>query len=140
MVLSTSLNQAVTSRMMSIVALDEKLYFQTDRTLRKYEQLKGNPSVALCIDNIQIEGRCKEIGKPDDNVTFLNSYKESFVSSFQRYSLLENERLFVIEPVFIERWRYIDGAPYVESFDILNEKYMLKAYHDAYQNKKTETV
>lgn len=47
MVLSTSLNDIVTSRTMSIIVLDEKLYFQTDKTLRKYRQLKDNSNVSL---------------------------------------------------------------------------------------------
>lgn len=70
MVLSTSFQDAVTSRTMSIVALEEKLYFQTDKTFRKYEQLKANPNVALCIDNIQMEGQCCEVGKPLEHPGF----------------------------------------------------------------------
>ncbi len=50
MVLSTSLNDIVTSRMMSVVAINEKLYFQTYNTFRKYDQLKGNHNVALCVE------------------------------------------------------------------------------------------
>lgn len=55
MALSTSLNNKVTSRMMSIVIIENKLYFQTDITFCKYKQIKYNPKVALCADNIQIE-------------------------------------------------------------------------------------
>lgn len=128
MVLSTSLNNIVTSRMMSVIMLREKLYFQTDRTMRKYEQLKGNPLVSLCIDNIQIEGTCTEIGKPSEHPDFLNVYQNSFPSSFDRYSLLENERLFVVEPTHIEQWRYIDNVPYMEIFDVPNLNYILKKY------------
>ena len=47
MVLSTSYQDKVTSRMMSIIVLDGCFYFQTDRTFRKYEQMKKNPNVAL---------------------------------------------------------------------------------------------
>lgn len=75
MVLSTSLNDVVTSRMMSIVILNKKIYFQTDRTFRKYNQLLENPKVSLCIDNIQIEGYCKEVGIPSNNVEFVDAYK-----------------------------------------------------------------
>ena len=64
MVLSTSRNDVVTSRMMSIIVLNKKLYFQTDKTLRKYNQLKENPNVSLCIDNIQIEGHCEKSREP----------------------------------------------------------------------------
>ena len=39
MVLSSSENDKVTSRMMSVVCVDGLLYFQTDKTFRKYHQL-----------------------------------------------------------------------------------------------------
>ena len=60
MVLSTSLDNIVTSRMMSVVAIDRNLYFQTDTQSGKYAQLMGNLHAALCIDNIQIRGICTE--------------------------------------------------------------------------------
>ena len=55
MVLSTAEKNIVSSRMMSVIQINGKLYFQTDKTFRKYRQIAQNPSVALCIDNIQIE-------------------------------------------------------------------------------------
>lgn len=128
MVLSTSLNDIVTSRTMSIINLNNILYFQTDHTFRKYDQLKNNTHVALCIDNIQIEGSCNEIGKPIENEDFCNAYRECFTSSFNRYTMLNNERLFAVIPTFIERWVYINNFPYMQIFDIKNRKYILKQY------------
>lgn len=129
MVLSTSLNDIVTSRTMSMIALNGKLYFQTDKTFRKYDQLSQNPHIALCKDNIQIEGECSELGIPADNEEFCNMYKKFFPDSFSRYTLLKNERLFAVAPAFIERWLYIDGVPYMETFDVKDKKYVLKQYH-----------
>lgn len=128
MVLSTSVHDVVTSRMMSIIVLDKKMYFQTDKTFRKYNQLKENPNVSICIDNIQIEGYCEEIGRPDEHIAFSDAYKKYFPSSYMRYTALENERLFVVRPTFIERWRYIDKIPYMEIFDVVNKQYRLKMY------------
>lgn len=128
MVLSTSLNDVVTSRMMSVVILNEKLLFQTDKTSRKYRQLKRNPNVSLCSDNIQIDGHCKEIGPPLENIEFIDAYKKHFPSSYTRYTLLKNESLFEVAPTFIERWIYIDGTPYIEVFDIVNKQYHLSQY------------
>lgn len=128
MVLSTSLNDIVTSRTMSIINLNNTLYFQTDHTFRKYNQLKNNPHVALCIDNIQIEGLCNEIGTPIENEDFCNAYRDCFTSSFNRYTLLKNERLFAVIPTFIERWVYMNGIPYMQIFDIKNREYLLKQY------------
>lgn len=104
------------------------MYFQTDNTFRKYNQLKRNPHVALCIDNIQIEGVCNEVGIPIENEDFCNAYRDCFTNSFNRYTLLKNERLFAVTPTFIERWVYINGTPYVQIFDIGNREYISKQY------------
>lgn len=128
MVVSTSLHDRVTSRMLSVVLIDGKFYFQTDRTFRKYRQIKGNPRVALCIDNMQIEGQSEEIGVPMENAAFCKMYRECFKNSFERYSALENERLFAVMPTFIERWCYIDGAPYLETFVLENGVHTLTPY------------
>lgn len=128
MVLSTSLNDNVTSRMMSIIILNEKLYFQTDRTSKKYRQLKGNSNVSLCADNLSIDGHCEEAGTPLENVEFLNAYKKHFPNSYARYTSLKNERLFIVTPTFIKRWLYIEGIPYMEVFDVTNRQYTLSPY------------
>lgn len=128
MVLSSSENDKVTSRMMSVVQTNGLFYFQTDKMFKKYGQLIANPQVALCINNIQIEGICKEIGDPMKNAIFCELYQECFNSSFKKYSALENERLFVIKPTYIERWLYINGEPGLETFDIEKKKVIFRTY------------
>lgn len=128
MVLSTSLDNKVSSRMMSIVMFDGKFYFQTDKTLRKYEQLCGNEHVALCIDNIQIEGTCKELGSPSDVPKFCELFEKYYKGSYDSYSMLPDERVFEITPTFIEQWIYENGNPFVETFDFSTHSYERKAY------------
>ncbi len=128
MVLSTALNNKVTSRMMSVVISNQQFYFQTDKISRKYEQLQKNHNASLCIDNIQIEGICTEIGHPLDNQCFSNLYKEYYKASYDKYSSLSNERLFEMKPVFIQKWIYIDGEPYVEIYDFIKKSYEKKPY------------
>ena len=128
MVLSTAENNIVSSRMMSVIQINGKLYFQTDKTFRKYRQIVQNPNVSLCIDNIQIEGRCKEIGRPLENNEFLQKFQRCFPDSYKRYSLLENEVLFEMTPTYIERWVYIDSVPFIEIYDISNKEYRLDEY------------
>ena len=128
MVLSTAENNIVSSRMMSVIQINGKLYFQTDKTFRKYRQIVQNPNVSLCIDNIQIEGRCKEIGRPLENNEFLQKFQRCFPDSYKRYSLLENEVLFEMTPTYIERWVYIDSVPFIEIYDVSNEEYRLDEY------------
>ena len=45
-----------------------------------------------------------------------------------RYTSLKNERLFEVTPTFIERWLYIEGVPYIETFDIPNKRHRLTQY------------
>lgn len=128
MVLSTACDNAVSSRMMSVVQLDGVFYFQTDVTFRKYRQLVGNPNVALCIDNIQIEGVSEELGRPTDDAQFCELFRECFRGSYDAYTALKNERLFAVRPTYIERWIYDGGIPYIECFDIAAERYEISRY------------
>ena len=128
MVLSTSVDGIVSSRMMSVVLLDGCFCFQTDITLRKYGQLKSNPNAALCTDNIQIEGICKELGHPLGSAAFCEAFRECFSGSYKAYTALQHERLFSLSPLRIERWVYMDSVPYIESFDIRTSSYSFTRY------------
>lgn len=128
MVLSTSENDIVSSRMMSVVLIDGIFYFQTDITFKKYRQLSSNRNVALCIDNIQIEGICEEIGHPLNNASFCDRFLECFKGSYDAYTSLKNERLFAVRPTYIERWIYKEGVPYIEIFDIKAQSYKTSKY------------
>lgn len=103
MVLSTSLNDKVSSRMMSIIFTNGKFYFQTDKTSRKFSQIKENKYAALCAENIQIEGICTEYGKPEESQEFCRLYEKYHHDSYIMYSGLENEVLFEFTPVLIQR-------------------------------------
>lgn len=128
MVLSTSLRDHVTSRMMSIIILNGVFYFQTDLRFRKYEQLKKNPQVSLCADNVQIEGTCAELGHPLSNTDFCGLYQAHFPASFARYTGLECERLFTVRPAYIQKWIYEDGEPFVEKLDFESRSYRKEPY------------
>lgn len=123
MVLSTSWEDKVTSRMMSIIRIRDCFYFQTDKNFRKYQQIQHNPNVSLCIDTIQIEGICKEAGSPSDNSEFCELYKTYFKSSYERYSGLSDERLFIITPVYMQKWIYENQEPFVEVYDLKKKMY-----------------
>lgn len=123
MVLSTSLHDEVTSRMMSFIIQDGKFYFQTDKRFRKYAQLKGNSRVSLCRDNMAMEGICSEMGKPSDFPAFCELYQKYFSASYRRYTDMEEERLFVVTPVRLEKWIYEDNQPYMEILDFQSRTY-----------------
>ena len=123
MVLSTSLYDEVTSRMMSFIIQNGKFYFQTDKRFRKYAQLKGNNRVSLCRYNMAMEGICSEIGRPSDFPVFCKLYEKYFSASYRRYTGMEEERLFVVIPVRLEKWIYEDNQPYMEILDFQSQTY-----------------
>lgn len=128
MVLATANGEAVSARSVSVVMQEGRLLFQTDLGSRKYAQLKKNPRAALCWDNVQIEGECRETGRPQDHPVFCELFSKHYPGAFARYTLLENERLFCLTPAFIRRWLYVDGAPFVETFDPIKGEHTLTPY------------
>lgn len=128
MVLATTAGEQVSARMMSLVRQGEHLYFQTDRTSRKYAQLCANPHIALCADNLQIEGICRELGHPLEHPAFPGLFQAAFPDSFARYTHLTDERLFEVTPLFAKRWLYRDGIPFEEIFEPDRRWYALRAY------------
>ena len=129
LVLATSQLDRVSARNMSFIIHNHIFYFQTDKTFRKYQDIKANSKVALCLDNIQIEGICEDIGHPLDNEEFCSQFKCHFLSSFDAYSKLENERLLIVKPTFIQRWNYVGGKPIIEQFYINEKKYHEQEYN-----------
>lgn len=127
-VLSTSYQDKISSRMMSFIIIDGLFYFQTDKTMRKYQDLKKNKNVSLCLSNIQIEEICIELGHPTDNHEFCHSFQKYFLSSYNAYTHLSNKRLFVIKPTFIQRWNYIENQPIIERLFIQEQKYVEEKY------------
>lgn len=128
MVLSTSYRDKVTSRMMSVIIFDGEFYFQTDKNFRKYNQIKNNPIVSLCCDNISVEGICTELGKPLDNNRFIKLYEKYYNYSYQQYSSLQNERLFKVTPLYIQIWIYENAKPYIEILDFKSNEYRKTLY------------
>jgi uncharacterized pyridoxamine 5'-phosphate oxidase family protein len=114
MALAISSNGRTTVRMMSCIKYDGKIMFQTSVDLLKYNQICKNNNVALCFDNISIEGIANIIGKTSDekNQEIMNIYKKHYEKSYKTYSRLDKERLIEVVPTKITKWDYDRGLPY----------------------------
>jgi hypothetical protein len=125
MVLATSFEGRTTARTMSCVVLDGCFYFQTDKTFLKYGQMKGNPSVALCFDNMQIEGLSVDLGHPlaERNAAFAVAYQHAYPGSYAAYSGIETEVLFRVEPLRITCYEYENHEPVMKIISCKEESY-----------------
>lgn len=131
MVLATCFNNKPTARMMSCIIINNNIYFQTDRNFIKYNQLLNNKNVALCIDNIQVEGVAGECGHPfnSENEQFSLLYEKHYPSSFKMYSHLADEVVFKVTLQKIILWEYENGKPLRIYFDFIN-KNITKDYYE----------
>jgi hypothetical protein len=123
MVLSTCAavdgDRQVTSRSMSTIHRDGKVYFQTGSTA-KYAQMQKNPLVALCAGNVQLEGTARECGHPltAEDGFFAEKYSRLHSGSFKTYSHLADNRVIEITPSRVTFWKYSDdGLPYRDFVD-----------------------
>ena len=131
MVLATSENDVITARSMSFIIYNYKFYFQTDLTMKKAEQIAANSRVAICYQNYQIEGICREIGRPldEENNFFAELYRKHYGGSYRKYSHKANERVYEVFPTKITVWDYEDGNPYRDCFDFRNKIYKREVYN-----------
>lgn len=129
-VVATSKENRVTARTMSCICVDGAIYFQTDNRFLKYNQLLANPQVALCINNIQIEGIASILGKPLDakNLFFAKLFEQYYKSSFDSYTALETEVLIQVDPTRITVWEYEEDMPIRIIFDLVNKEYLEEPY------------
>ena len=125
LVLSTSCNNRVSSRQVSVIIHGGKFYFQTDKNYLKFKQLYINPNASFCFNNYSIEGKCKCIGKPTDekNLFFLDLFREHFYPAYKLYSGLETERLMEFTPTLIYCWGYDNSKPFIEYWDVEKQEY-----------------
>jgi general stress protein 26 len=132
MVLATSSEDRVAARSMSCIIMGSKIYFQTDKRFLKTQQMLKNSNVALCVDNIQMEGIAKIIGHSDDNPEFCETYKRYFRTSYDAYTHLQNQVIIEVEPTFITLWKYADNKPYRDFMDCIQNT----AYREMYDISK----
>lgn len=112
-VLSTSYKNNVTSRSMSIINKGLDMYFQTNKCYIKHNQMEENNNVALCFNNISIEGTVEQIGNWKDarNSELMELYKAAHLDSFNAYGSLDGQIIYKVKPKKIKIWKYIDGTP-----------------------------
>jgi len=120
-VLATSFDNKVTARTMSHVNDGLTIYFQTDKTSVKAEQIKNNTQIALAVGNIQIEAIAEVCGHPKEHRLFSDLYKSKYPHYYDIYSSLEDEIVIEANPIKITLYKYVNGKPCREILDITHK-------------------
>jgi uncharacterized pyridoxamine 5'-phosphate oxidase family protein len=130
MALATSSQNHPTVRLVSCIVYEHKIFFQTGTDLIKYKQICDNNRVALCVDNIQLEGVAAILGKTNDkqNTEIMEVYKKHYKNSYETYMHNETEVLIKIVLTKIIKWDYENGKPYRIFIDIDNKQARKEMY------------
>lgn len=107
---------------MSCIFIGLRIAFQTSIASTKIRQIRENPRVALCMENMQIEGEATISGHPYDIPWFREMYSRLHPGSFRAYSWLDEECVVEVEPKLISLWKYIEGRPCIDRLDIMKRK------------------
>lgn len=123
MVLATTDGENVSARNLSIIIDNDKFYFQTDSNFKKCRDIEKNNNVALCVDNIQIEGKVTNTGYfyGKDFENFKIKFKKYHIGSYKAYSKLIYNKIFEIEPINISLYKYEDNDVYRFFLDFKNK-------------------
>jgi uncharacterized pyridoxamine 5'-phosphate oxidase family protein len=125
MILGTSFNDRVTARHISFVNDDLVIYFTSWDHNKKIVQMKGNPNVALCLHNVQIEGKAEVL-----NCVFEEKYKKMsdlFRLKFgamwlDRFSHIKEFILVKVIPERIVKFETINKRFQLQNVDCKNKK------------------
>lgn len=128
--LSTTDGEKVSSRFVSVVFNAEKFYFQTDLGFRKSRDIEKNKNVALCINNLQIEGIVTDcFSLYDEQAKDIKAlYKKVHPNSYQAYSKLMDTRFFEITPLKAQLYSY-EGKDAMQIFVDHRQKIAYKRWY-----------
>lgn len=103
-VLATSDGRTVSARTIYYFNEGLRIYFLTSKAYRKFKDIKCNSNVALCMENIQIEGVATSLDHPldDKNIQYREIIERHYgMKQFLKY---KNTVLVRVDVMFVEMW------------------------------------
>jgi len=124
-VLATSQNNRVTARTVTYVSEGLTIIFYTLTSTKKFAQIKANSKVALCLNNVSIEGTAEIVGNQQDE-----EYKrllEIFKKKFEWFDWFDSNypelSVFIkVTPTLIESYMEKENTPALEYLDLHNNR------------------
>ncbi len=120
---ATGLENQVRVRVVDYVNDGIRLGFLTWENTLKMEHLQQNPSISLCVDSIQMEGKAKILGHPGakENEPLMNLYRERHPSPYKNFMALTNTRLIVVEPALLILMKYENNHLYLDHLNVTSQ-------------------
>lgn len=80
------------------------LYFQTDKTFEKIQNIKENNKVSINCGAFYFKGKATIEGHPTNNLKFIELIKEKHIDTFNHYTKLPNEVLVRVDLTEAKIW------------------------------------
>ncbi len=115
-------NGVVSASQMCLVSDGLKVYFQTDSSFEKAQNIKDNSHVAINIGPCYLKGIATIVGHPTSNPKFVELIKEKHLETYQNYTNLPNEILIEVQLTECRMWG-IDNSKDIhnqETIQVLN--------------------
>lgn len=113
--LSTSLNDVVSARPISPLALGNRLFVRTSAASRKAQEMLANPHVAGCVGNFYFTGTAKALGRAgaEENKDLKAAYQARYPGSFSEEDdfIQSDEVFFELLLENVAEWVYENGVP-----------------------------
>ncbi|MBU7016966.1 MAG: pyridoxamine 5'-phosphate oxidase family protein [Theionarchaea archaeon] len=125
MVLATSSDDIVLARTVLIFSKGLELYFFTWGNSRKCDQIRRNPNIALCKDNMMIEGVAEIVGglSEERNREYKDFMRNKNPESIERWEKRPNMIIVRVKPLqIVYGSRIIDGCVYLEFMDLQTKR------------------
>jgi hypothetical protein len=119
MVLSTSSDNRVTSRVVSTSCHGRKIIFLSWGHHTKCVQIRANNNVALCYDRIQIEGIASLKGNPLDikNEVYAQIYRKQQPLYFEKFTKFKGMEIVEVEIKYIACWVKEESRYFLDHLD-----------------------
>lgn len=124
-VLSTSHNDFVTSRTVTIIPFKDALYLTSIRRpgAMKIEQIEANPNIAICFNTTQITGIATIIGlvSAEQNTEITKIYKEKLPESFERFAAAPSAVFIKIDVHSCKSWKVVNNHVETTVINFVNQ-------------------
>jgi general stress protein 26 len=131
-VLATALDKRVTIRTVTYATKGLEVYFMSFGHHKKIKQIEKNSRVALCKDNVNIEGVAEILGSPLDetNRKYAEIYKKKLPRDYAGFAHIPGMVMVKVTPKFIVSMVRIEKRLYLEHLDLGNKRAYLKKLQD----------
>jgi hypothetical protein len=130
-ILSTMTDNTVRSRLVDFVHRELSIGFFSWIGTRKIHDMMNNPQVALCVNNVQIEGKAGIYIECDNGCKpLLEVYQQQLPDLYEKFHALSGTCFVVVEPTMYILMKYEQASLFLYHLDVVRNKAYRKKLSD----------